>query len=410
MQSVAMRIIYKGVFHWFLKLIVGVQFTDCQFLKKEKQFIILANHNSHLDTLSLLSSLPGNLLWKVKPVAAEDYFGKTRFQASISNFFINTLLIRRKGEKDSEHDPIRKMLEAIDAGYSLILFPEGTRGKSEQMGKIKSGIARILSLRPEVKYIPVFMTGMGRSLPKGKMILLPYKASVYYGIPALVKSTDTHEILDQITGDFEVMKEKYQVVIDEEEEWMLFFKRNISRLSDEELLMHYTKSGDTEYFGDLYNRYIPLLYGLCLKYLHDEDRAQEAVMQLFEDLLPKLGNYEIKVFKPWLYRVAKNHCLQLLRKENKEIPLDYTVNIMESDEFLHLLSEEESSEEQLKALHHCLEKLPEEQRTSITRFFLEEMSYADIVEQTGFTLNNVKSYIQNGKRNLKICIKNQLKG
>ena len=84
---------------------------------------------------------------------------------------------------------------------------------------------------------------------------------------------------------------------------MLFFKRKISKLSDEELLIHYTKSGDTEYFGELYNRYIPLLYGLCLKYLHDEDRAQEAVMQLFEDLLPKLGNYEIKVFKPWLYRV-----------------------------------------------------------------------------------------------------------
>ena len=167
------------------------------------------------------------------------------------------------------------------------------------------------------------------------------------------------------------------------------------------------KSGDTEYFGELYNRYIPLLYGLCLKYLQDEDRAQEAVMQLFEDLLPKTGNYEIKVFKPWLYRVAKNHCLQLLRKENKEIPLDYTINVMESDEFLHLLSEEESPEEQLKALHHCLEKLPEEQRTSITRFFLEEMSYADIVEQTGFTLNNVKSYIQNGKRNLKNCIKKQ---
>ena len=186
MQAAAMQIIYKGVFQWFLKLIVGVQFTDCRFLKKEKQFIILANHNSHLDTLSLLASLPGDLLWKVKPVAAEDYFGKTRFQASISNFFINTLLIRR--------------------------------GKPEQMGKIKSGIARILSLRPEVKYIPVFMTGMGRSLPKGKMILLPYKASIYYGMPALVKSTDTHEILEQITGDFERMKEKYQVVIDEEEE------------------------------------------------------------------------------------------------------------------------------------------------------------------------------------------------
>ena len=95
----------------------------------------------------------------------------------------------------------------------------------------------------------------------------------------------------------------------------MFFKRTISKLSDEELLTHYAQSGDTEYFGELYNRYIPLLYGLCLKYLQDEDRAQEAVMQLFEDLLPKLGNYEIKVFKPWLYRVAKNHCLQLLRKE-----------------------------------------------------------------------------------------------
>lgn len=160
----------------------------------------------------------GDLLWKVKPVAAEDYFGRTRFQASMSNYFINTLLIRRKGEKDSEHDPIRKMLEAIDSGYSLILFPEGTRGKPEQMGKIKSGIARILSLRPELKYVPVFMTGMGRSLPKGEMLLLPYKASIHYGMPALVKSTDTHEILNQVTEDFEEMKEKYQVIIEEDEE------------------------------------------------------------------------------------------------------------------------------------------------------------------------------------------------
>lgn len=187
----------------------------------------------------------------------------------------------------------------------------------------------------------------------------------------------------------------------------LFFRRTISKLSDEELLANYTKSGNTEYFGELYNRYISLLYGLCLKYLQDEDRAQEAVMQLFEDLLPKPANYEIVVFKPWLYRVAKNHCLQVLRKENKEILLDYDINVMESDEFLHLLCEEESTEEQLQALHRCLEKLPEDQRVSITCFFLQEMSYADVAGQTGFTLNNVKSFIQNGKRNLKNCIKKQ---
>lgn len=101
-----MRILYKVYSGGFLELIVGVQFPDARFPQKEGQFIILANHNSHLDTLSLLSSLPGNLLWKIKPVAAENYFGRTRFQAAFSNYFIqHTLLIRRKGEKDSEHDP-----------------------------------------------------------------------------------------------------------------------------------------------------------------------------------------------------------------------------------------------------------------------------------------------------------------
>lgn len=217
MQSAVMQILYRGVFRWFLKVIVGVQFPDSRFLKQERQFIILANHNSHLDTLSLLSSLPGSLLWKVKPVAAEDYFGKTRFQASLSNYFINTLLIRRKGEKDTEHDPLKKMLDAIDEGYSLILFPEGTRGKPEQMGKIKSGIARILSQRPQIKYIPVFMTGMGRSLPKGELLLLPYKSAIFYGEPTLAQSTDVSEILNQITDDFEKMKEKYQINMEEEE-------------------------------------------------------------------------------------------------------------------------------------------------------------------------------------------------
>ena len=187
----------------------------------------------------------------------------------------------------------------------------------------------------------------------------------------------------------------------------MFFRKNISKLTDEDLLLQYVESGKTEYFGELYNRYISLLYGVCLKYLQDESLAQDAVMQLFEDLLPKVGKYEIKEFRSWLYRVAKNHCLQILRKDKKEITLDYTINIMESDDFLHLLCEEESTEDQLNALHYCMEKLPEEQRASIARFFLEEMSYVDVADSTGFTLNNVKSYIQNGKRNLKNCIKSQ---
>lgn len=98
----------------------------------------------------------------------------------------------------------------------------------------------------------------------------------------------------------------------------------------------------------------------------------------------------------------------MLRKENREITLDYTINVMESDEFLHLLGEEDSTEEQLTALHHCLEKRPEPQRISILRFFMEELSYADIVKQTVYSLNNEKSHIQNEKCNLNICIKNQI--
>ena len=185
---------------------------------------------------------------------------------------------------------------------------------------------------------------------------------------------------------------------------ILFFKKNISKNSDEELLSLYVKSGNTSYFGELYNRYIPLLYGLCLKYLHDEDMSHDAVMQLFEDIINKVGNYDIKLFRPWLYTVAKNYCLQVLRKERKEVSLDYDIDIVESDEFLHLLYEEGYEEEEFEILQNSIEKLPHEQRTCIKLFFFEEMSYADIVIKTGYTLNNVKSYIQNGKRNLKNLI------
>lgn len=189
----------------------------------------------------------------------------------------------------------------------------------------------------------------------------------------------------------------------------MFLKRDISKRTDEELLSLYKESGKTEYFGELFNRYIPLLYGVCLKYLRDPDKSEDAVMQLFEDLLKKITNYEIKLFRTWIHTVVRNHCLQQLRKENKEITIDFNDVIMESEEIMHLLSEEVNDEEQLEALNRCLEKLPERQRISIKHFFYEEMSYADIADKTGFSLNNVKSFIQNGKRNLKLCIEKHTK-
>ncbi len=180
---------------------------------------------------------------------------------------------------------------------------------------------------------------------------------------------------------------------------------SISTLSDEELLSCYCKTGESDYFGQLYNRYIPLVYGLSLKYLQNADKAEDATMQLFEDLLPKISNYNIKTFRTWLYTVAKNHCLQQLRKVEREILVDADRLAMESDSVLHLFSEEDGSE-RLQALNRCMEKLPEPQRLSLTKFFMEEMSYADIVDATGYHLKSVKSHIQNGKRNLKNCIEN----
>jgi RNA polymerase sigma-70 factor (ECF subfamily) len=179
-----------------------------------------------------------------------------------------------------------------------------------------------------------------------------------------------------------------------------------SAASDEELLSLYRLHRNMEYFGELYGRYIPLIYGLCLKYLRQEEKAQDAVMQLYEDLALKISSYEIKVFRIWLYSVAKNHCLQILKKQKQGIFVDFNESFMESDMICHLF-EEGYREERYEALEKCLEKLPEPQKVSISKFFMEEMSYADIVTETGYQLKSVKSYIQNGKRNLKICIESR---
>ncbi|MCD7972546.1 MAG: sigma-70 family RNA polymerase sigma factor [Candidatus Azobacteroides sp.] len=191
---------------------------------------------------------------------------------------------------------------------------------------------------------------------------------------------------------------------------MPIFKKNTATYTDEELLSAYLETAETNYFGELYNRYIPLLYGLCLKYLQNEEKAQDAVMQIFEDLLPKINRYEIKVFKTWLYSVAKNYCLQQLRKEEKEITVDFNTQFVEFEDIMHLFDNDDKEENanRLTALKKCLEKLPEIQRTTICKFFMEEMSYMDIADVTGFQLKSVKSYIQNGKRNLKICIEKEI--
>ncbi len=185
-------------------------------------------------------------------------------------------------------------------------------------------------------------------------------------------------------------------------------KQNFSGWADEELLLKYRQGLGEIYVGELYGRYIPLVYGLCLKYLNNKEKAQDAVMDIYEVVTQKTVRHEIGNFKSWLYTVSKNHCLCCLKIEKREIKIEFEENIMENEPFFTLFDNEQS-ETEMEALTYCMQTLSEEQRRSVQYFYLENYSYVDIMEKTGYALSKVKSYIQNGKRNLKSCIINVLK-
>lgn len=213
MKRIFLPFIYSILVRWFLKLIVGVKFDKAKFLLQEKQFIIVANHNSHLDTMTLMASLPARIIHKVKPVAAADHFGKRKWQATLSGFFINALLIPRKRNKENpQNDPIHKMLNALDKGYSLIVFPEGTRGEPELEQALKPGVALVLLERPQVKYVPAYMKGMGKAMPKGDNLIVPHTASLKYGKPTYIVSKEVSEILEQISKAFDALKNNQEIM------------------------------------------------------------------------------------------------------------------------------------------------------------------------------------------------------
>jgi 1-acyl-sn-glycerol-3-phosphate acyltransferase len=127
----------------------------------------------------------------------------------LSNFFINTLLIQRKRDKEiPANDPINKMIAALDDGYSLIIFPEGTRGEPEIQQPLKPGVALVLSQRPQIRYIPAYMKGMGKAMPKDDGLIVPHNSSLVYGAPTAIVSTDIDAIMQQIASDFDKLKSR----------------------------------------------------------------------------------------------------------------------------------------------------------------------------------------------------------
>lgn len=186
----------------------------------------------------------------------------------------------------------------------------------------------------------------------------------------------------------------------------LLFRKNIKLLEDDKLL-NLIRENNKHALGVLFERYGHLVMGLCLKYLKDKMTAEDMMMKVFEALPQKINRGEIQNFKSWLYSVARNECLMELRKRKEpsgdiESSLLYTED--DSNEKLNLA---ELKEQQILKLEEAILALNSEQKECINLFYIKKKSYDQVAEITGYELKKVKSYIQNGKRNLKLILENE---
>jgi len=178
--------------------------------------------------------------------------------------------------------------------------------------------------------------------------------------------------------------------------------------SDQELLEQFYASHDNQWLGLLLQRYTLLLLGVCMKYLKKEEEAKDCVQQIFLKTITELHKYRVEYFKSWLYMVAKNHCLMKLRGRQSKMPVELTENMTAAQEETTDWQEMVQNDWTLETMETSLKELNPEQQHCVTLFYLEKKSYREISDITGFTSLQVKSYIQNGKRNLRILIEKKL--
>jgi len=172
----------------FLLLFIGLRVRGREYLAGIGPFILIANHSSHLDTMSLVSLFPLNQLRHIRPVAAADYFERNKFVSVFTKTLFNILPIARRNIT-TENNPLRRMREAIENGDSLLIFPEGTRGSGEKVGEFRSGVAHLLEKMPDVPVVPAYLINMGRSLPKGEFIPVPFFCEIRIGAPRMMSGT-----------------------------------------------------------------------------------------------------------------------------------------------------------------------------------------------------------------------------
>lgn len=197
-------IVYVLFLKPFVFLLIGVAVKGREHLRGGRPFILLSNHNSHMDTLVLLSLMPLRDLRWVRPVAAADYFCASRATGFFVSLLFNILPIQRKPVPGAD-SPIEVMASALQAGQSLILYPEGTRGKPEEMSRFHSGAARLMERFPDVPVLPVYLDGMGRILPKGEPIPVPFIGRVNIGAPRIYRGSPT-EITVKLEQDIQELK------------------------------------------------------------------------------------------------------------------------------------------------------------------------------------------------------------
>ena len=187
-RNVVQMIVFALAIRPFMALFIGLRVRGREHLASSQPFVLVANHSSHLDTISLLSLFPLSRLRRVRPVAAADYFERNKFVSLLTRTLFNILAIARKNIT-TENNPLRRMREAIEAGDSLIIFPEGTRGSGAQIGEFRSGVAHLIEKMPGVPVVPAYLVNMGRSLPKGEFIPVPFFCEIRIGAPRVLEGS-----------------------------------------------------------------------------------------------------------------------------------------------------------------------------------------------------------------------------
>ena len=179
-------------------------------------------------------------------------------------------------------------------------------------------------------------------------------------------------------------------------------------ITDQELLEQFYADHDNEWLGILLQRYTLLLLGVSMKYLKNEEEAKDSVQQIFLKVIQELQKYKVEYFKSWLYMVAKNHCLMKLRERQGKITAEISDKLTTKPEDETNLQALVDNDHTLELMEIALKELNPEQQQCVTLFYLQKKSYQEVSDKTGFSMLQVKSYIQNGKRNLKILIEKKL--